>query len=135
MAHPATVSACIVLYHAGDEVLRAVQCVKASTLPVDLFVSDNSPECDTAQRIKALWPQVRILTQQANVGFGRGNNAALPHLQSRYHLLVNPDVTFPPELIERMVAYMDAHPEAVILTPRVFNQDGTEQFLPKKQPT
>ena len=135
MSAPSTVSACIVLSHAGDEVLRAVQCVKDSTLPVELFVADNSPECDTAGRIAALWPEARILPQQENVGFGRGNNAALPHLQSRYHLLVNPDVSFAPDLIERMAAYMDEHPEAVILTPRVFNEDGTEQFLPKKQPT
>ena len=135
MSAPSTVSACIVLYHAGDEVLRAVQCVKDSTLPVTLFVADNSPECDTAGRIAALWPEARILPQKENVGFGRANNAALPHLQSRYHLLVNPDVSFAPDLIERMAAYMDEHPEAVILTPRVFNEDGTEQFLPKMQPT
>ena len=135
MSAPSTVSACIVLYHAGDEALRAVQCVKDSTLPVELFVSDNSPECDTAGRIAALWPQARILPQKENVGFGRANNAALPYLQSRYHVLVNPDVSFAPDLIERMAAYMDEHPEAVILTPRVFSEDGTEQFLPKKQPT
>ncbi|MGN0747470.1 MAG: glycosyltransferase family 2 protein, partial [Aristaeellaceae bacterium] len=91
MSAPSTVSACIVLYHAGDEVLRAVQCVKDSTLPVELFVADNSPECDTAGRIAALWPEVRLLPQQENVGFGRANNAVLPHLRSRYHLLVNPD--------------------------------------------
>ena len=35
------------------------------------------------------------------------------------------------ELIGRMTAWMDAHPEAVILTPKVMNPDGTEQFLPK----
>ena len=34
-----------------------------------------------------------------------------------------------------MTAWMDAHPEAVILTPRVMNQDGTEQFLPKGEIT
>ena len=44
-------------------------------------------------------------------------------------------VTFPPELIGRMTAWMDAHPEAVILTPKVMNPDGTEQFLPKGEVT
>ena len=132
---PSTVSACIVLYHADDDVFRAVQSVKDSILPVDLYVADNSPECDTAARIKAQWPEATILTQEGNLGFGRANNAVLPHIQSRYHLLVNPDVTFEPDLIGRMVAWMDEHPEAAVLTPRVFFPDGTEQFLPKKQPT
>ena len=129
------VSACIVLYHSGEVALRAAQALKESDLPVSLYVVDNTPEDDTAQRISGQYPDVTVLPQEENVGFGRGNNAVLPHLASDYHLLVNPDVTFPPDLISRMVAYMDAHPEAVILTPRVFNEDGTEQFLPKKQPT
>ena len=46
---------------------------------------------------------------------------------------MNPDVTFDPGLLSRMIAYMDAHPKIAILTPRVLNEDGTEQFLPKKR--
>ena len=77
MSAPSTVSACIVLYHAGDEVLRAVQCVKDSTLPVELFVADNSPECDTAGRIAALCPEARILPQQGvdQAGFAHARAA------------------------------------------------------------
>lgn len=135
MSAPSTVSACIVLYHADDDVFRAAQSVMDSTLPVDLFLADNSPECDTAARIQAMFPRVTVLPQAGNLGFGRANNAVLPHLHSRYHLLVNPDVSFDPDLIQRMVDWMDAHPEAAVLTPRVFFPDGTEQFLPKKQPT
>lgn len=129
------VSACIVLYHSPANVLQAVQCLQDSDLPIDLYVVDNSPEDTMAERIRWLCPGAQILPQQKNLGFGRANNVVLPLLKSRYHLLVNPDVTFPPDLISRMVAYMDQHPEAVILTPRVYNPDGTEQFLPKMQPT
>lgn len=129
------VSACIVLYHAPESVLDTVQCLEASDLPISLYVVDNSPEDTMAERIRWSCPGAEILPQRANLGFGKGNNAVLPHLKSCYHLLVNPDVTFPPDLISQMVSYMDAHPEISILTPRVFSPDGTEQFLPKKQPT
>lgn len=129
------VSACIVLYHSPANVLQTVQCLQDSDLPIDLYVVDNSPEDTMAERIRWLCPGAQILPQQKNLGFGRANNVVLPLLKSRYHLMVNPDVTFPPDLISRMVAYMDQHPEAVILTPRVYNPDGTEQFLPKMQPT
>ena len=129
------VSACIVLYHSPANVLQTVQCLQDSDLPIDLYVVDNSPEDTMAERIRWLCPGAQILPQQRNLGFGRANNVVLPLLKSRYHLMVNPDVTFPPDLISRMVAYMDQHPEAVILTPRVYNPDGTEQFLPKMQPT
>lgn len=129
------VSACIVLYHAPNDVLNTVQCLQDSDLPIDLYVVDNSPEDTMAERIRWQCPGATILPQSSNLGFGRANNVVLPLLKSRYHLLVNPDVTFPPDLLSRMTAYMDAHPEISILTPRVFNPDGTEQFLPKMQPT
>lgn len=128
-------SACMVLYHPGEETLRAIQCLKDTPLPIDFFAVDNTPEDGMAAQIKALLPSAHILPQAQNVGFGRGNNAALPHLTSRYHLLINPDVSFAPDLLPRMIAYMDEHPEATILTPRVFSEDGSEQYLPKKQPT
>ena len=128
-------SVCLVLYHAAPTVLDTIRCLKASNVPCELFVVDNSPKDGMAAQISAIFPEARILPQARNLGFGRGNNVVLPYLHSRYHLLINPDVTFAPDLLDRMMDYMNANPQTVILTPRVFNPDGTEQFLPKKQPT
>lgn len=131
----ARVSACMVLYHAGEEAMKAVDCLAASDLPIDVYLVDNTPEDDTAERIQWKHPGVQVLPQKKNLGFGLGNNQVLHLLRSDYHLLINPDVTFEPDLLSRMVAYMDATPEAAALTPRVFDPDGHEQFLPKEQPT
>lgn len=128
-------SACMVLYHSGLEAMTAVDCLDKSDLPVDLYVVDNTPQDDLAERIHWSYPAVTILPQQKNLGFGRGNNAVLDLLTSDYHLLLNPDVRFEPGLLSRMIAYMDRHPNVAILTPRVFSEDGSEQFLPKQQPT
>ena len=101
----AILSACLVLYHCGDELIYALW----------------------------MFPGVTLLPQKGNIGFGRANNAVLPHLRSKYHLIMNPDVTFDPDLLGRMVSYMENHPGIAILTPRVLNEDGTEQYLPKKR--
>lgn len=126
-------SACLVLYHCGPELDKALQCLQASDLPVSVYLCDNSPEETTADRIQWAYPGIVVLPQEGNVGFGRANNAVLPYLRSKYHLIMNPDVTFPPDLLSRMTAYMDEHPNIAILTPRVMNEDGTEQYLPKKR--
>ncbi len=116
--------------------MKAVECLeKAENVQVELFLVDNSPEDGMADKIRWLYPGVKVLSQSKNLGFGKGNNQVLGRLHSRYHLILNPDVTFDPALLERMIDYMDQNPRCVILTPRVFNQDGTEQFLPKEQPT
>ena len=128
----APLSACIVLYHCGDELFQAMKCLQDADLTVQVFLCDNSPEELTADQIQWRFPGVTVLPQAGNIGFGRANNAVLPYLDSRYHLIMNPDVTFEPTLLRRMVEYMDAHPRIAILTPKVLNEDGTEQFLPKK---
>ena len=129
---PAPLSACIVLYHCGDEVFQALRCLQNASTEVAVYLSDNSPEDITAEKLQWTFPGVTILPQKENIGFGRANNAVLPYLQSKYHLIMNPDVTFAPDLLPKMMRYMDAHPNIAILTPRVLNPDGTEQFLPKK---
>ena len=130
---PAILSACLVLYHCGDEVFQALQCIQNADLEVAVYLADNSPEDMTADRLRWAFHGVTVLPQKKNVGFGRANNAVLPYLQSKYHLMMNPDVSFDPGLLRRMVSYMEAHPNIAILTPRVLNEDGSEQFLPKKR--
>lgn len=130
---PAILSACLVLYHCGEELTRALQCIQDADITVDVYLADNSPEELTAEKMQWLFPGITVLPQKGNVGFGRANNAVLPLLRSKYHLLMNPDVTFPPDLPGRMIAYMEAHPNVAVLTPRVLNEDGSEQYLPKKR--
>ena len=129
------VSACMVLYHSGEDALRAARCLQDSTTPAILYVVDNSPKDPTAGRIRTEYPGATILQMKKNVGYGAGNNAVLPYLKSRYHIILNPDVTFAPDLIERMTDFMNRHPDVAILTPKVLNPDGTEQFLPRRSPS
>ena len=129
------VSACMVLFHAGEDALRAARCVRESTVPVTLFAVDNSPAEKTAAELIRQYPDMTVLGMKRNLGYGTANNAVIPYLKTRYHVIMNTDVTFAPDLIERMMDFMEKNPEIVILSPKVLNTDGTEQFLPRRQPT
>ncbi len=128
-------SACIVLYNSGATVMDTVASLEAANERVDVYIVDNSPGDGVAEKIRWMHPGVQIRTPKKNLGFGRGHNMVLDELESEYHLILNPDVKFDKDLLTRMIAYMDAHQDAVALTPRVFNEDGTEQLLPKRAPT
>ena len=130
-----SLSACIVLYKSGLKAARTVQCFQDSDIPLDLYVVDNAPGDSTMYRLRWQCPGLQYFAQPKNIGYGRGNNVVLPHLTSRYHIICNPDVTFDKTLLSKMVQYMELNPDCAILTPRVFNADGTEQFLPKRAPT
>ena len=130
------ISCCMVLYNTPSATVKAsVQSITRSTERIRLYVVDNSNQ-DTIQKIiYNMDPSTVFFPQKTNLGYGRANNIVIPHLTSTYHLIINPDITFEPDLVSRMAAYMDAHPDIVILSPRVFFPDGKEQYLPHRRPT
>lgn len=127
-------SATVVLYHSGVEMLSCIQSFVDSDVYLDLYVVNNSP--GDASLFTARWncPGVHYYPVRRNIGYGRANNLIFPKLKSTYHVICNPDVTFAPDVLRRMIEVMD-ETGATILTPRVLNPDGTEQFLPRREPT
>ena len=126
-------SACLVMYRCRDEIDVALRCIQNADLEVSVFLVDNSPEEMTAERLKWAFPGVVVLPQERNVGLTRAHNAVLDHLSGKYHLILDPGVSFNPHLLRRMVSYMEAHPNIAVLTPRFFSEDGTEFFFPRRQ--
>ena len=126
-------SACLVMYRCGDEIDVALRCIQNADLEVSVFLSDNSPDELTADRLKWAFPGIVVLPQEKNIGPTRAYNAVLPQLQSKYHLMMDPGISFHPSLLRRMVSYMEAHPNIAILSPRFFSEDGEELFLPRRQ--
>jgi GT2 family glycosyltransferase len=101
---------------------------------LELFVIDNASSDGTAELLEKRFPQVRLLRNEQNLGFGAAHNKALPLLQSRYHVLINPDIIFVEDVLTPLFSYLDKHPEVAMVTPRILNPDGSEQKLPKLQP-
>ncbi len=66
----------------------------------------------------SMGPGVQVMRLRANVGFGAGHNTVLPVLDSDYHVVVNPDITLDDDAVSKLCAFMDAHPDVVMATPR-----------------
>ena len=101
--------------------------------PLSVFVVDNGSTDDTVARVRASFPDVTVLTQD-NRGFGAGHNAALPHLTSTYHAVVNPDIVLREDTLSVLCAYLDAHADVVMATPLILNPDGSRQDVPRRTP-
>ena len=79
-----------------------------------------------------------IYIPHENNGYGGGHNVALKEAQklgSVYHLVVNPDVWFGPEVMPALIEYMDAHEEVGQIMPKVLYPNGQIQRLAKMLPT
>lgn len=131
------VSGCVVTFNNSDDIEACAGSLLKYTSEVDfeLYVSDNSSSDDTLDKVRRLFPDVHILQNDTNSGFGAGHNAVMPLLDSKYHAVVNPDISVDRDVISELVGYMEANPDVGIVTPRILNPDGTEQHLPKRRPT
>ena len=104
-------------------VLRAAAGIDAEIIVVDNNSADNS-----CQMVREHFPSVKLIANTDNKGFSKANNQGVAVSGGEYILFLNPDTVMPEDFLARMLAYMDAHPEAGSIGPRLI--DGKGQFAP-----
>jgi N-acetylglucosaminyl-diphospho-decaprenol L-rhamnosyltransferase len=102
---------------------------------VEIIVVDSASSDGSADMIRTCYPWVRLLAQDENVGFTRGNNLALEVAQGRHLMLLNPDTVIHGDALTQLVSTLDAQPTVGIVGPRVLNNDGTTQSTRRRFPT
>jgi GT2 family glycosyltransferase len=127
----------IVLYQNKRQIVKqAIESFLDTNLPVKLFLIDNSPS--DKLRDLSLDPRIEYFFNNDNLGFGKAHNIAINKsfvLNSKYHLVLNPDVYFNAGTLERIFEYMEGHQEAGLILPKVLYPDGELQYLCKILPT
>lgn len=126
----------IVTYNSEDEIFNVLTSLEkvSNREDVDIYVIDNNSSDKTVDIIEQNFKNVYLIKNSMNEGFGGANNRIIEKVNSTYHILVNPDITVTENTLKEIQKFMDAHPDVVQMAPKVLNEDGTEQFLPKRNP-
>lgn len=100
-----------------------------------LYVVDNSTA--PLQHDLFAHPRVRYVHAEENLGFGKAHNRAIAMVAgtSDAHLLLNPDISFEPNVLPELAQFLKAHPGVGAVMPRITYPDGTLQRLCKLLPT
>jgi N-acetylglucosaminyl-diphospho-decaprenol L-rhamnosyltransferase len=93
----------------------------------EVVVVDNASGDGSADMLRAEFPQVRLMANAQNVGFGAANNQALVESDAPFVLFLNPDTEVRPEAIGRLLAFMQDRPRVACAGPRLLNPDGSTQ--------
>jgi len=93
----------------------------------ELIVVDNGSNDNSPQMIKKEFPQVNLIENKENVGFGRANNQAIKRAKGDYILLLNSDTIVSPNSIVMVVRWLRSHPEVGVVGCRLLNKDSTIQ--------
>ena len=110
------VSIIIVSYnvrHFLEQCLRSVYASKGH-LDLEIFVVDNASSDNTLGFLREQFPQaehpeLHLVNNVRNVGFGRANNQALAHTKGRYILFLNPDTVLTEHTLTDCVTFADSH--------------------------
>ncbi len=97
-------------------------------LSLEVFVVDNASTDNTVEMVSVNFPQVKLVVNTTNKGFPQANNQVIQCCSGRYILLLNPDTIVFPNTMQKMIAYMDTHPEVGILGPQIISANGSIQY-------
>ena len=123
------VTVIVVNYNTGfllDRMFSALEDAKAD-LKVRVIVVDNASRDDSVEILRSRYPNVELVENPVNVGFGRANNQALPRVMGRYVLLLNTDAFVSPDTLVKTTDFMDANPQFGILGVKLVGEDGSLQ--------
>lgn len=104
--------------------LRTVFAQTAQT-SFEIVLVDNASADGSAAAIAAEFPQVRLIAEPVNHGFGRANNIAANQARGRFLLLLNTDTLVLDGAIDKLMAFARQRPEAGIWGGRTVFEDGT----------
>jgi GT2 family glycosyltransferase len=95
------------------------------------IVVDNGSADDSVDAIEAEYPSVTVLPTGHNLGFAEGNNVGLRAALAAgadYVLLLNNDTVVAPDLLTRLIAEAERHPEAGAFSPLIYYLDPPDRI-------
>lgn len=122
------VAAVVLNWNGGAENLACVESLVAQGAAVERVIFVDNGSCDGSwERVVAKYPDVELLRNARNLGFGGGNNlgiaAALKHGVDAV-LVVNNDVVVQAGTVARLVAELEREPKVGIVGPRVLYREN-----------
>ena len=132
-----TLSVLIVHYNTADLLRRSLTALFSDPPEVsfEVLVVDNASPDETVRDLSREFPDAVFHFNRRNVGFAQAGNQAIGMSKGRYPMLLNPDTVVRGEGLDRLVAFMEAHPDAGICSPRLVYPDGKLQLSCRRFPT
>lgn len=97
------------------------------TINFEIILVNNGSKRDRADEFEGLYPEVRVVDLEKNVGFGEGNNVGMRVARGRYFLLLNSDAFYFDNSLQVAYDYALDNPQTDIFGCSVLNPDHTPQ--------
>ncbi len=131
-----TLTGTIVLYKEEiNELSKTVDSFLNTPLSKKLYLIDNSPTDVLKNQFNH--PDIEYIFIGKNIGFGTGHNKVIDLIKnsSTFHLVLNPDVTFKPNVIPELIVNFNKNEKLAMISPKVLFPNGEHQYTSRRYPT
>jgi N-acetylglucosaminyl-diphospho-decaprenol L-rhamnosyltransferase len=118
-----------------DLIDRCLASLRSDHCVLEIVVVDNASHDDSVALVRAKYPHVTLIANDENRGFTGGNNQGIEAARGRYVMVLNPDTEVLGTALDRLVAYLDDHPDVGAIGPQLLNPDRSIQSSRRRFPS
>lgn len=112
------------------------QCVLSvqnalETIDGEIIVIDNNSTDDSCAIMKRRFPNVKLIQNNENVGFPKGNNMGVAQAKGEYICILNPDTVVAEDTFTKVLAFAKQQSDLGIVGCKLI--DGAGKFLPESK--
>jgi GT2 family glycosyltransferase len=116
------------------------QCLKGiymypPKVSYEIIVIDNNSGDGSVEMVKEYFKDVKIIESTENLGHHKGNNLGIKSSTGKYVLILNTDIAFLDDSIDKLYRFMESHDSTAFVGPKLKNPDGSIQDSCMRFPT
>lgn len=102
----------------------------------EVIVIDNNSSDDSCEMVRQNLPNVGLIQNDVNLGFGKANNLAVRQAKGEYILLLNPDTVVDGNILDETFKFFSEHSDhksafgGILLNPDGTEQRGSQRSFP-----
>ena len=124
MTPPPLISIVILNWNGKEQLPLCIQSVRRQTYPnVEIIIVDNDSTDGSAQCVKTAFPNLRVIINRKNLGYGGGNNRGIQEARGEYIFILNNDTEIERECVEWLWKCMEGQENIGIATPKILFYD------------
>ncbi|MBD3380842.1 MAG: glycosyltransferase [candidate division Zixibacteria bacterium] len=130
-------SVIIVSFNTSNLTLRLIESLYRYEVgnQYELIVVDNASSDNSVSELKSKYPDIRLIANKKNLGFGKAVNQASRIAEGEYIWLLNSDCRLKEPIMVKLIDTLEHESSAFAVTPRTVNSSGRFHSSCRRFPT